>query len=640
MRSSLARRGFALKWPRKVFIVPRRRSDESRAFEVRHVAFEGDFSMSDERNKVPDQEELEKELSNYLSKKYGCRIKVVSPMMMAKEKEKEPGKQEPDLKGVDRIKFDMKPEELEEYLDRYVVKQEEAKAVLATKICTHYNRARQRRRKARYKTDESVGRIKNNIILMGPTGVGKTYLVKLVARKLGVPFVKGDATKFSETGYVGGDVEDLIRDLVVEAGDDLELAQYGIVYVDEVDKIASHSRLLGPDVSRAGVQRALLKPMEETEVDLKVPHDPISQIQAIEHYRKTGKREKRTVSTRDILFIVSGAFNGLSDIVKERVSKQGVGFGADIQSRGDEGKYLGRCKAEDLVEYGFESEFIGRLPVMAVLEPLEAEDLYEILENPNNPIVLGKKEDFRCYGIDLRFEEDALRLVARRAHEEKTGARALVSVMEKVLLPFEKKLPSTSISYLVVTRDVVEDPRGQLETMLQHPDDPQRFHLYEERAALEKRRVLDDVTDRKRHQMETYPLVFTPQRIELVVDHHLKAGSPVDSIFEEMILLYNQIRVFESDFYEKHGFKIHFNEEAINEIISRSLDDGITATSICRNISRDYDYGFRLVADKSGQTQFILPKEAVVQPGDYLDELIRGSCSEFPFNPAELSKKY
>ncbi len=225
--------------------------------------------------------------------------------------------------GVSKINFDIKPEELEAFLDEYIIKQQKAKEVLATKICTHFHRIRFAENTKRLSEDTQVGSIKNNIIMIGPTGVGKTYLIKLIAKKIGVPFVKGDATKFSETGYVGGDVEDLVRDLVTEANGDIELAQYGIIYLDEVDKIASSNNLVGPDVSRTGVQRALLKPMEETEVELKVPHDIVSQMEALEHYRKTGEKNKQKVNTKNILFIMSGAFNGLEEIIIKTVKPSG-----------------------------------------------------------------------------------------------------------------------------------------------------------------------------------------------------------------------------------------------------------------------------------------------------------------------------
>lgn len=592
--------------------------------------------MPDDIPSLPGQDELEKELSDYLTKKYGYRIKVISPMMMPQTQDAQEAYKKVDLS--EKIKFDMKPEDLESYLDQYVIKQDEAKAVLATKICTHYNRIRYQARKGRSARDPMVGRIKNNVLLIGPTGVGKTYLVKLIAQKIGVPFVKGDATKFSETGYVGGDVEDLVRELVVEAGDDIELAQYGIIYVDEVDKIASSHNLIGPDVSRTGVQRALLKPMEETEVDLKVAHDPISQIQAIEHYRKTGKREKRTVNTRNILFIMSGAFNDLAPIVRKRIQKQGIGFGAEIQSKEDESKYSRHVKAEDLIEYGFESEFVGRIPVIAVLDPLEVEDLYQILKNPNNPIILGKKEDFRSYGIDVKFEDEALRLFAERAHQEKTGARGLVSVIEKALLPFEKSLPSSSIRYLVVNRKVAEDPVEQLKGLLGNPDDPDMGRNYQQIVKEEKSALIEQVSRRQTHYLQNYPLVFNPHRVEIVVDHHLRTDLPIERVFDEVILLYNQVRVFESDFFERYGFKIRFEDDAVNEIILRSLHRDSTATAVCQGISRDYDYGFKLIFDRGGQTEFIIPQKAVVQPQIYMDELIRESYRKNPLNPAETDR--
>ncbi len=273
--------------------------------------------MKGTHDKIPDQKELEKELNRYLERKYGDRVKLVVSTLVPKvspEERDEKGKTQKKLSPY--INFDMKPEELISYLNSFIVKQDEAKEILATKICTHYNKIKFMMEKDE-KAALGIGNIKNNIIMIGPTGVGKTYMIRLIAKKIGVPFVKGDATKFSETGYVGGDVEDLVRDLVYEANGDIELAQYGIVYIDEIDKIASSDNIIGPDVSRTGVQRALLKPMEETEVDMRVPHDPISQMEAIERYRRTGKREKKTINTRNILFIVSGAFNGLEDIIKK-----------------------------------------------------------------------------------------------------------------------------------------------------------------------------------------------------------------------------------------------------------------------------------------------------------------------------------
>lgn len=363
--------------------------------------------------------------------------------------------------------FDLKPEELEAYLDQYVIEQEHAKGILATKICTHFNCLNL----PPDPEEDLIGSIKNNVLMIGPTGVGKTYLIKLIARKLGVPFVKGDATKFSETGYVGGDVEDLVRELVREAEGDIETAQYGIIYIDEIDKIASSGNAVGIDVSRSGVQRNLLKLMEETEVDLRSPHDLASQMESVMQIQRTGKAERQKINTRNILFIVSGAFSGLDEIIARRLNQGAIGFRLKQDDTDDlsdlpKSDLFRQARSEDFMEYGFESEFVGRLPIVAVLDPLSCADLLTILRTPKNSVILAKKRDFRAYGINLKFTDEALQLLAARAYEEHTGARGVVSAIEKVLIPFEKKLPSTDIEHFELTASIVEDPENGLAQLL------------------------------------------------------------------------------------------------------------------------------------------------------------------------------
>jgi len=585
--------------------------------------------MKDPGSKLPDQKELEKELNEYLGKKYGDRIRLVVPMLFPKAQTEEVSKEEKEVGGEkSKIHFDMKPEELEAFLNDYIVRQDEAKEILATKICTHFNRIRfTEHTKGRNRYD-GVGHIKNNILMIGPTGVGKTYLIKLIAKKIGVPFVKGDATKFSETGYVGGDVEDLVRDLVYEANGDIEGAQYGIIYVDEIDKIASSNNLIGPDVSRTGVQRALLKPMEETEVDLKVPHDPISQLEAIEHYRKTGKREKQTVNTRNILFIMSGAFGGLEDIVKKRLNREGIGFGAEIRSKDERVDYLKQVKAEDLIAYGFESEFIGRLPVSTVFEKLEVDDLYAILKNPNNPIVLGKKKDFKSYGIDIQFEDQALRDLAVKAYEEKIGARGLVSAVEKVLLKFEKRLPSTEIRKFVVTREVVKNPGQELKRLLEDPSDPDMLEAFEQLLQRDIKGVEDSIRDRREEFERRYGLSLWEGRIRLIGHRVVEKGYDVNTVFEEVADVNRQIEELEREFDRKHHILLTFNEEAIDQTTLVAFEEDEKGASVCARLSKDLEHGLRLIRDKTGKTEFTISKEAIKDPEGFLNVLIRDVYSK------------
>ncbi len=602
--------------------------DQDRDAKSRKSGSDSCDKKQDESNEIlsplPSQEDLEKEIGDYLSKKYGGKVRIVSQMVFPKHLKPDETGREGDGFGPDgdHVSFDLRPEELEEYLNRFVVRQEEAKAILATKVCTHFNRIRYLKESGH--DSLPVGNIKNNIILMGPTGVGKTFIVKLIADRLGVPFVKGDATKFSETGYVGGDVEDLVRDLVREADGDVKRAECGIIYIDEIDKIAATRNLHGPDVSRAGVQRALLKPLEETEVELKTPHDPISQLEAIERYRKTGKRDRRTINTKNILFIVSGAFSGLKDIIRKRLTRQSIGFGAEIK-KDDEIDWLAHVKPQDLIEYGFESEFIGRMPVIALLHELSEDDLYDILRNPNSNVIISKKHDFRAYGIDLKFEPDALRLLAHKAYEEKTGARALVSVVEKALLPYEKRLPSLDVSFLVVTRDMVEDPEGELEKFLENPFNPRLLRSYEALVAHEKEQIAAGLKHHELPQWAEDGVELTEKRQELIAHLCLKQDLSVERAADKVLFWIRQIRSYEVSFFNRCGVRIEFNDSAIDRLLEGCQYDSGSLYSQCERLSNILEYGLTMVRERSGQDVFYISSEAVENPELYINRLIRQS---------------
>jgi len=521
----------------------------------------------------PSPEELRSKLSEFMKTNFGDKVSFAT-FAQPNPAEAE-GDEKPPTEPRDGFAFDFLPRDIKAHLDRFVIKQDEAKKVLAIAVCDHYNHVNYLRRLEQEDAAraEQTEYAKQNVILVGPTGVGKTYLIKHIADLLDVPFVKADATKFSETGYVGGDVEDLVRELVQKADGDVARAQFGIIYIDEIDKIAAAGNMVGRDVSGRGVQTTLLKLMEDTEVPLRSANDLQAQLQAAFDFQKRGgKGKKETISTRHILFVVSGAFERLKQQVSRRIAQGQIGFSAEPRVVMDN-ELFQFVRTQDFIEYGFEPEFIGRLPVRVVCEELTADDLFQIMKFSEGSILRQYERAFRAYGIEISFEEEALRLIAEEAATEKTGARGLLTVAEKLFRDFKYHLAGSGLTQLRVSSELVREPKRVLERLMAEG------HKHEEAALLAS------------------------------------------------------ARGFAEQFEKEHGLALSFDDAALQRLVERAGAERMTMSELCAHLFKDYQFGLNLIQKNTGQSRFVLNREAIDAPDKFLSDLV--VRSHYPLAPAD-----
>ena len=373
---------------------------------------------------------------------YICKNCVISAykIMFGDEKESETAKEEELLEAVNNL---MTPKELNKFLGDYIIGQERARKLLSVAVYNHYKRIF----KTKNIADDDTEIAKSNVLLIGPTGSGKTLMAQTIARVLNVPIAIADATSLTEAGYVGEDVENILTKLIQAADGDVERAQQGIVFIDEVDKVSrmSENRSITRDVSGEGVQQALLKIVEGAEVNIPPKGG-----------RKHPNQEFTTIDTTNILFICGGAFDGLDDILKRKQGDNVLGFGHDKKSKDEQKMTYDMVEPDDLVSYGLIPELVGRLPIIASLNEISEEDMVRILTEPKNSLINQYKKLFSIDDVELNFEEDALKAIATKSIKRKTGARGLRAILEENMIDIMYELPEYAGYEVLITKEVIE----------------------------------------------------------------------------------------------------------------------------------------------------------------------------------------
>lgn len=463
--------------------------------------------------------------------------------------------------------FYLKPSELVAYLEPRVIKQKKAIEILSSTICNHYNAIRYRLEKGENPMDD-VDIIKSNILLLGPSGSGKTLLIKSIAKKLGVPFTRVDATKFSRTGYVGEDAEDIVRDLVDKTKDangepNIQLAQYSIVHIDEVDKINSQGEMF--DVGGKSVQQTLLTIIEDADIKLRSAMDMFPVFEVVrtpngDQFKNTKKQESKIINTRNILFIFSGAFSGLEKIIEKRTNRVKIGFSSETKKEISSTDFLAQVTDEDLIEFGLIPEFIGRIPVRARLEVFDTEDLFQILKKPS-PILIDFKNKIRSYnGTEVFFDDKVLRFIAEKAVKTKTGARGLLSIFTEVTGPYAVELPEIIVSNFTFALEMVDGTY-----------DPKEF-LSQFKEGL-------------------YKKILTFQK-----DY----DKPLDNKDSICGYCYH--------ISEKYGLTILFDQETINIINQQAQKNNMTPFQFCKILLNENEHAFGLL-NKKGVKEITINKE-------------------------------